>query len=215
MSARHPGGADAADNRFTGFGSTNQSQGPVAGQQDPGPLFGARKKVPTSQATAENAPKPSPFAAPSSSSRSPFGPSPQTMTTKDRGEAVGGPGSIMATINVEAKSSIPSDGSSHKVLITVSIIRQLLMVHTLILPCPGLKTLTLDADMEWVAVPRQLAAAFLQCRVKNTSDFTLIRGTACCWIVVVRTLSFCSYRTKSSVFRWKLCCQIRNPRRQP
>jgi len=61
----------------------------------------------------------------------------------------------VATIEVEGKSSIPRDGSHHKVLIT---------------------TLTLDADMEWMTVPKHLAAAFLQCRVKNTSDFTLIRG---------------------------------------
>ena len=44
----------------------------------------------------------------------------QVLTSKGRGEVMGGTGSTVATIEVEGKSSIPRDGSHHKVLITVS-----------------------------------------------------------------------------------------------
>ncbi|KAF8320903.1 hypothetical protein DL93DRAFT_2073682 [Clavulina sp. PMI_390] len=70
-------------------------------------------------------------------------------------DGAGADSGFVASIQVEGKVSIPSDGSAHKVVI---------------------KTFKLDAEMEWVAVPRVQAAVFLQCRAKNTSDWTLVPG---------------------------------------
>ncbi|KAF9517235.1 hypothetical protein BS47DRAFT_1314494 [Hydnum rufescens UP504] len=64
-------------------------------------------------------------------------------------------GAVSSVFHIEGQSTIPSDDLSHKVSIAV---------------------LDLAAEFEWVTVPRKVTSAYLKCRVKNTSDFLLIRG---------------------------------------
>ncbi|KAB5592339.1 Protein F37C4,5 [Ceratobasidium theobromae] len=66
-------------------------------------------------------------------------------------------GVLSATFGIPGRSDIPSDQSSHKVVITV---------------------LELGADLEWVCVPREKESVFLTCKVVNASEFTLLPGEA-------------------------------------
>jgi hypothetical protein len=65
--------------------------------------------------------------------------------------------SPFATIyKVDGSASIPSDGRAHQVLVAV---------------------LPFEASITWVAVPRARAVVYLQCEVKNTSEFRLLPGS--------------------------------------
>ncbi|KAG8707787.1 hypothetical protein FRC09_001619 [Ceratobasidium sp. 395] len=66
-------------------------------------------------------------------------------------------GILSATFGIPGRSDIPSDESSHKVMISV---------------------LNLDAELEWVCVPREKESVFLRCKVLNASEFTLLPGEA-------------------------------------
>ncbi|KAF8676678.1 hypothetical protein RHS04_06421 [Rhizoctonia solani] len=66
-------------------------------------------------------------------------------------------GVLNTTFGIPARSDIPSDEGSHKVVIAV---------------------LDLRADLEWICVPREKESVFLTCKVVNTSEFTLLRGEA-------------------------------------
>ncbi|KAG8765942.1 hypothetical protein FRC12_007190 [Ceratobasidium sp. 428] len=66
-------------------------------------------------------------------------------------------GVLSATFGIPGRSDIPSDESSHKVVISV---------------------LELDAELEWVCVPREKESVFLRCKVLNASEFTLLPGEA-------------------------------------
>ncbi|QRV91001.1 hypothetical protein RhiJN_19019 [Ceratobasidium sp. AG-Ba] len=63
--------------------------------------------------------------------------------------------SINTTFSIPGRSSIQSDETSHKVVIQV---------------------LYLQADVEWICVPKKQQNVFLRCDVVNTSDFTLLPG---------------------------------------
>ncbi|KAG8719091.1 hypothetical protein FRC09_011628 [Ceratobasidium sp. 395] len=78
-----------------------------------------------------------------------------SMTT--RSAKVVDAGVLSATFGIPGRSDIPSDESSHKVVISV---------------------LNLDAELEWVCVPREKESVFLRCKVLNASEFTLLPGEA-------------------------------------
>ncbi|KAG8704390.1 hypothetical protein FRC09_003548 [Ceratobasidium sp. 395] len=79
----------------------------------------------------------------------------QSMTA--RSAKVVDAGVLSATFGIPGRSDIPSDESSHKVVISV---------------------LNLDAELEWVCVPREKESVFLRCKVLNASEFTLLPGEA-------------------------------------
>ncbi|KAF8313124.1 hypothetical protein DL93DRAFT_2168060 [Clavulina sp. PMI_390] len=64
-------------------------------------------------------------------------------------------GTISSTFGVDGVWNIPSDGTSHKVSIA---------------------NIDLDAEVEWIVVPRNSPSAFLQCRLKNQSSYQFIAG---------------------------------------
>ncbi|CAE6359602.1 unnamed protein product [Rhizoctonia solani] len=66
-------------------------------------------------------------------------------------------GVLNTTFGIPGRSDIPSDEGSHKVVIAV---------------------LDLQADLEWICVPREKESVFLTCKVVNSSEFTLLRGEA-------------------------------------
>ncbi|KAB5591405.1 Mucoidy inhibitor A [Ceratobasidium theobromae] len=66
-------------------------------------------------------------------------------------------GVLTTTFGIPGRSDIPSDQSSHKVVIAV---------------------LDLAADLEWVCIPREKESVFLTCKIVNASDFTLLPGEA-------------------------------------
>ncbi|CAE6486507.1 unnamed protein product [Rhizoctonia solani] len=66
-------------------------------------------------------------------------------------------GVLNTTFGIPGCSDIPSDEGSHKVVIAV---------------------LDLQADLEWVCVPREKESVFLTCKVVNSSEFTLLPGEA-------------------------------------
>ncbi|KAF8605077.1 hypothetical protein BDV93DRAFT_470981 [Ceratobasidium sp. AG-I] len=66
-------------------------------------------------------------------------------------------GVLSATFGISGRSDIPSDEGSHKVVIAV---------------------LDLQAELEWVCVPREKESVFLRCKVVNASEFTLLPGEA-------------------------------------
>ncbi|KAH7322087.1 hypothetical protein B0J17DRAFT_582910 [Rhizoctonia solani] len=66
-------------------------------------------------------------------------------------------GVLSATFGIPGRSDIPSDEGSHKVVVAV---------------------LDLDADLEWICVPREKESVFLTCKVLNSSEFTLLPGEA-------------------------------------
>lgn len=63
---------------------------------------------------------------------------------------------LSVTYTVEGKTTIPTDGESHKVLVA---------------------SLPLEAAVTHVTTPRKSTVAYLQCAVKNTSDYHLLPGT--------------------------------------
>ncbi|CUA69214.1 Protein F37C4,5 [Caenorhabditis elegans] [Rhizoctonia solani] len=66
-------------------------------------------------------------------------------------------GVLNTTFGIPGRSDIPSDKGSHKVVIAV---------------------LDLEADLEWVCIPREKECVFLTCKVVNSSEFTLLPGEA-------------------------------------
>ncbi|KAF8592965.1 hypothetical protein BDV93DRAFT_612393, partial [Ceratobasidium sp. AG-I] len=66
-------------------------------------------------------------------------------------------GVLSATFGISGRSDIPSDTGSHKVVIAV---------------------LNLQAELEWICVPREKESVFLRCKVVNSSEFTLLPGEA-------------------------------------
>jgi len=66
-------------------------------------------------------------------------------------------GVLSATFGISGRSDIPSDKGSHKVVIAV---------------------LDLQAELEWICVPREKESVFLRCKVVNSSEFTLLPGEA-------------------------------------
>ncbi|KAG8931697.1 hypothetical protein FRC02_002348 [Tulasnella sp. 418] len=70
-------------------------------------------------------------------------------------------GTVNATFMIEGKSTIPSDSDAdpktHKVSIAV---------------------IDLQAKLEWIAIPKVKPAAFLQCQLKNTSQYVLLPGSS-------------------------------------
>lgn len=63
---------------------------------------------------------------------------------------------LSVSYSVQGKSTIPSDGLSHMVSVA---------------------QLEFDCQIRYVAVPRVEAVVYLQCEVKNTSDYRLLSGT--------------------------------------
>ncbi|CAE6435542.1 unnamed protein product [Rhizoctonia solani] len=82
------------------------------------------------------------------------GPEPQMVS---RQAHVATAGVLSATFGIPGRSDIPSDEGSHKVVVTV---------------------LNLEADLEWICVPRDKESVFLTCKVVNSSEFTLLPGEA-------------------------------------
>ncbi|KEP48031.1 mucoidy inhibitor A [Rhizoctonia solani 123E] len=66
-------------------------------------------------------------------------------------------GVLSATFGIPGRSDIPSDEGSHKVVVAV---------------------LNLEAELEWICVPREKESVFLTCKVINSSEFTLLAGEA-------------------------------------
>ncbi|CAE6464401.1 unnamed protein product [Rhizoctonia solani] len=66
-------------------------------------------------------------------------------------------GVLSATFGIPGRSDVPSDEGSHKVVVAV---------------------LDLEADLEWICVPREKESIFLTCKVVNSSEFTLLPGEA-------------------------------------
>ncbi|EJT99103.1 hypothetical protein DACRYDRAFT_24162 [Dacryopinax primogenitus] len=64
-------------------------------------------------------------------------------------------GALSTSFHIEGLSNIPSDGTTHKVVISV---------------------LDLTAKLEWIAVPRLNTSAFLQCQITNSSTYVLLSG---------------------------------------
>ncbi|CAE6497977.1 unnamed protein product [Rhizoctonia solani] len=80
---------------------------------------------------------------------------PQRMSTRQA--HVQSTGVLNTTFGIPGRNNIPSDEGSHKVVIAV---------------------LDLQADLEWVCVPREKESVFLTCKVVNSSEFTLLPGEA-------------------------------------
>lgn len=78
-----------------------------------------------------------------------------------RGLEVSSKGNITATFSVPGLMNIPSDGVSHNVTIV---------------------KLSLDATMEWVAVPKREAKVHLKANIKNASEYTLLRGPSSVYV---------------------------------
>ncbi|KAF5315031.1 hypothetical protein D9619_007471 [Psilocybe cf. subviscida] len=70
-------------------------------------------------------------------------------------------GNINATFSIPGLISVPSDGETHNVSIT---------------------KLNLDASMSWIVVPKKSTKAHLTAKIKNESDFTLIKGIASVYV---------------------------------
>ncbi|EUC54492.1 mucoidy inhibitor A, putative, partial [Rhizoctonia solani AG-3 Rhs1AP] len=66
-------------------------------------------------------------------------------------------GVLSATFGIPGRSDIPSEEGSHKVVVAV---------------------LDLEAELEWICVPREKESVFLTCNVINSSEFTLLPGEA-------------------------------------
>ncbi|KAG8681285.1 hypothetical protein FRC09_017591 [Ceratobasidium sp. 395] len=64
---------------------------------------------------------------------------------------------LNTTFTIPGRTNIPSDETSHKVVIQV---------------------LHLQAGVEWICIPRKQLSVFLKCNVVNTSEFTLLPGAA-------------------------------------
>ncbi|KAH6907607.1 hypothetical protein BKA70DRAFT_1189593 [Coprinopsis sp. MPI-PUGE-AT-0042] len=70
-------------------------------------------------------------------------------------------GNITATFTVPGLMSIPSDGVAHNVTIA---------------------NLSLDAEMEWVSIPKREAKVHLKATVKNVSEYTFLAGPASIYV---------------------------------
>ncbi|KAH6907606.1 hypothetical protein BKA70DRAFT_360154 [Coprinopsis sp. MPI-PUGE-AT-0042] len=70
-------------------------------------------------------------------------------------------GNITATFTIPGLMSIPSDGVAHNVTIA---------------------QLSLDANMEWVSIPKLEAKVHLKAIVKNVSDYTFLSGPASVYV---------------------------------
>jgi uncharacterized protein (TIGR02231 family) len=68
-----------------------------------------------------------------------------------------GPGGVAVTYRVSTPVAVPSDGTPHKTTITIE---------------------RLDVSLDYVAVPKLAEEAYLRATVSNTSDYTLLPGTA-------------------------------------
>jgi hypothetical protein len=70
-------------------------------------------------------------------------------------------GAVSTTYVIEGFSTIPTDtdttSQAHNVNVAV---------------------IDLSADLEWVAIPKEIPSAFLQAKVKNTSGYLLLPGKA-------------------------------------
>ncbi|KAH6911782.1 hypothetical protein BKA70DRAFT_1398540 [Coprinopsis sp. MPI-PUGE-AT-0042] len=73
----------------------------------------------------------------------------------DATAAVTSKGNITATFSIPGLMTIPSDGVAHNVTIA---------------------NLTLDAEMEWVSIPKREAKVHLKAIVKNVSEYTFLAG---------------------------------------
>lgn len=78
-------------------------------------------------------------------------------------QAVASDSAVSATFAIPGQSTIPSEGDaaasqSHKVSITEATFE--------------------NVDLQWVTVPKQADNVFLQCKVKNTSNYILLAGEA-------------------------------------
>ncbi|QRV93219.1 mucoidy inhibitor A [Ceratobasidium sp. AG-Ba] len=95
----------------------------------------------------------SPRYSPVSPRYSPYASSRPVMA--HRSARVEGGGVLSASFGISGQSNIPSEDDSHKVVITV---------------------LELDAELEWVCIPREQENVFLRCKIMNSSLFTLLPG---------------------------------------
>lgn len=66
-------------------------------------------------------------------------------------------GVLGASFSIPGRSDIPSEQTSHKVLIA---------------------SLNLQAEPEWVCIPQKQESVFLRCTITNSSEFTLLPGEA-------------------------------------
>ncbi|KAF8073367.1 hypothetical protein FPV67DRAFT_741034 [Lyophyllum atratum] len=78
-----------------------------------------------------------------------------------RGLTVTSKGGISATFQVPGSITVPSDGAAHNVTVA---------------------ELKLDASMSWVTVPKADAKTHLKAKIKNASDYTLLRGVASVYV---------------------------------
>ncbi|KAG8712939.1 hypothetical protein FRC08_013899 [Ceratobasidium sp. 394] len=102
----------------------------------------------------------SPTYSPVSPAYSPTSPTyvpPRVPTMAYRPAQVASAGVLSASFEISGRSGIPSDESSHKVVIAV---------------------LDLETELEWVCIPREKECVFLRCKVVNSSEFTLLPGEA-------------------------------------
>ncbi|QRW07374.1 hypothetical protein RhiLY_06373 [Ceratobasidium sp. AG-Ba] len=95
----------------------------------------------------------SPRYSPASPRYSPYASSRPLMT--HRSARVEGGGVLSASFGISGQSNIPSEDHSHKVVITV---------------------VELDAELEWICIPREQENVFLRCKIMNSSLFTLLPG---------------------------------------
>ncbi|KZS95495.1 hypothetical protein SISNIDRAFT_473601 [Sistotremastrum niveocremeum HHB9708] len=118
--------------------------------------------------TRSRAPQPQPQGPPGGLFRGPppeverSAPSPPPPPFMATVQAATTQGAVSATFLIEGVSSIPSgdddDAQSHKVTIATLAFE--------------------NVTLEWIGIPRELPSVFLQCRVKNTSDYLLLPGVA-------------------------------------
>ncbi|KAG8744400.1 hypothetical protein FRC10_010178 [Ceratobasidium sp. 414] len=102
----------------------------------------------------------SPAFSPTSPAYSPTSPTyvpAHAPTMVYRPTRVASAGVLSASFGISGRSNIPSDESSHKVVIAV---------------------LDLETEPEWVCIPREKESVFLRCKIVNSSEFTLLPGEA-------------------------------------
>ncbi|KAF8066009.1 hypothetical protein FPV67DRAFT_1562583 [Lyophyllum atratum] len=78
-----------------------------------------------------------------------------------RGSTVTSKGGISATFQVPGSVTVPSDVAAHNVTVA---------------------ELKLDASMSWMTVPKVDAKTHLKAKIKNASDYTLLRGVASVYV---------------------------------
>ncbi|EFI27220.1 hypothetical protein CC1G_15048 [Coprinopsis cinerea okayama7 len=82
-------------------------------------------------------------------------PEPEVITHRNLDVGTGGKGDISATFVVPGLMTVPSDNVAH--IVTIA-------------------ELGLDAEMEWVSVPKRDIRVYLKAKVKNASEYTLLKG---------------------------------------